>query len=174
MEKFLSLIYKYHSGDKNAALEILNRMDPLVQKYASKIHFMERQDAVQELRLALLQALPHLDIAESEGKCISYITSTVIHQYYALCKYYLSEPKTTDISSYDNTLPAPPAMDDSYFDVEAYINSFPPESPKRKILAMSFYQEQTDGEIAKALKVSRQYVNRIRRELARDYYSKHK
>ena len=46
MKSLLQLILDYHSGVKNADEEILKRMEPLIKSYASRIHCMERDDAI--------------------------------------------------------------------------------------------------------------------------------
>lgn len=172
METILSLIEKYQSGSTDAGAQILERMTPLVKKYAAKIHCMEYEDALQELYIALLQALPYLDTNCMEGKCVSYIKTTVVNRYYTLCKQNLSAPQTEDFETSAYSLPAQPAYDETYYDVVAYINTFPPDNIKYKILSLYFYEDKSDTEIASELNVSRQYVNRIKKKLITDYFSK--
>ena len=80
-------------------------MMPLAKKYAGKIHCMDYEDALQELCLTILEALTHLDPACPEGKCVSYIETSVINRYYALCKRYLSAPETENIDDTNADLP---------------------------------------------------------------------
>ena len=94
MTTITKLLEEYHNGSADACEEILKRMMPLAKKYAGKIHCMDYEDALQELCLTILEALTHLDPACPEGKCISYIETSVINRYYALCKRYLSAPET--------------------------------------------------------------------------------
>lgn len=62
----------------------------------------------------------------------------------------------------------------NYYDVTAYINSYPSDSVQRKILSMYFYQDKSDAQIARKLKLSRQYVNRMKKKLILRYISENK
>lgn len=170
MESILSLIEKCQAQIPGANEEFLNRMTPLVKKYASKIHFMEYEDSVQELYTVLLETLPYLNVCKGEAKCLSYMKTAIIHRYHALCTNYLSKPQSEDIEKYSAALESPPVIDDTYYDVLSYINSFPPDSMKFQILFKCFSEDKTDSEIAQELKVSRQYVNRIKKQLISGYF----
>lgn len=132
---------------------------------------MEYEDALQELYITLLETLPYLDCTQTEWKCLTYMKKAVINRYYALCKHYLSIPQTENLDTVSAFLESPSSFDDTYYDIVSYINSFPVESLKYKILALYFYDDKTDTEIAVVLKVSRQYVHRIKKKLVRDYFS---
>lgn len=172
MESILSLIEKSQYNNPDARTRLLEQMSPLVRKYAAKIHFLEREDALQELYIALLETLPYLDIHKGEDKCLSYMKTAVVNRYYSLCKTHLSVPKSEGLESCAYMLEAPPAIDDTYYAIDSYIKSLPTQSLKRKILSKCFYDEKTDREIGAELNVSRQYVNRIKRQLIADYFSR--
>lgn len=170
MESILSLIEKSQANLPDARAQLIKRMTPLVKKYSSKIHFMEYEDALQELYITLLETIPYLNINNGEGKCLSYIKTAVVNRYYNLCKHYLAKPKSESLDNYSLSLESPPIIDDSYYDVISYIHSFAPESLRFKILFKSFYEEKTDKEISLELKVSRQYVNRLKKKLIYGYF----
>ncbi|WP_431603885.1 sigma factor-like helix-turn-helix DNA-binding protein [Blautia wexlerae] len=86
----------------------------------------------------------------------------------------LSEPEKDDFDSCSVSLQAPDSFDDTYYDVTAYINSYPSDSVQRKILSMYFYQDKSDAQIAQKLKLSRQYVNRMKKKLILRYISENK
>ena len=149
-------------------------MEPLVKGYASRIHCMEREDSIQELYLTLLKTLSYLSSSSSEGECIRYMQTSVENRYRSLCRSCLSEPEKDDFDSCSVSLQAPDSFDDTYYDVTAYINSYPSDSVQRKILSMYFYQDKSDAQIARKLKLSRQYVNRMKKKLILRYISKNK
>ena len=153
MKTLTELIQNYQNGIPNSDSEILKRMEPLVKGYASRIHCMEREDSIQELYLTLLKTLPYLSSSSSEGECIRYMQTSVENRYRSLCRSCLSEPEK---------------------DVTAYINSYPSDSVQRKILSMYFYQDKSDAQIARKLKLSRQYVNRMKKKLILRYISENK
>ncbi len=172
MNSISNLIHEYQSGNPNASMEILKRMSPLLKKYASKLHCLEYEDALQEMNLAMLEALNYLKPDWTEEKYLFYLKNVIHHRYCALCKSALSRPQTEDIFLYSATLAAPPTIDDGYYAILAYIDSLPVESTGKKILSMYFLNDNSDTEIAKTLHVSRQYVNRVRRQLIQNYFSK--
>ena len=174
MTTITKLLEEYRNGSTDACEEILKRMMPLAKKYAGKIHCMDYEDALQELCLTILEALTHLDPACPEGKCISYIETSVINRYYALCKRYLSAPETENIDDTNADLPESFSYDDSLLDIEHYIRNIPEAGGKRKILSLFFYEDLSDKEIAERMQMSRQYVNRIRRQLIQGYFDQTK
>ena len=117
MEHLLSLIEEHQKGDPNACIQILKRMDPLLKKYAGKIHCMEYEDAFQELSLTLLETLPYLDIHQSEGKSVKYMETAIVNRYRSLCRQYLSLPQTEAIEDKTDTLADPFQYDESKMDV---------------------------------------------------------
>ena len=169
MKTLTELIQNYQNGIPDSDSEILKRMEPLVKGYASRIHCMEREDSIQELYLTLLKTLPYLSSSSSEGECIRYMQTSVENRYRSLCRSCLSEPEKDDFDSCSVSLQAPDSFDDTYYDVTAYINSYPSDSVQRKILSMYFYQDKSDAQIARKLKLSRQYVNRMKKKLILKY-----
>ena len=149
MKTLTELIQNYQNGIPDSDSEILKRMEPLVKGYASRIHCMEREDSTQEL-------------------------TSVENRYPSLCRSCLSEPEKDDFDSCSVSLQAPDSFDDTYYDVTAYINSYPSDSVQRKILSMYFYQDKSDAQIARKLKLSRQYVNRMKKKLILKYISENK
>lgn len=174
MKTLTELIQNYQNGIPDSDSEILKRMEPLVKGYASRIHCMEREDSIQELYLTLLKTLPYLSSSSSEGECIRYMQTSVENRYRSLCRSCLSEPEKDDFDSCSVSLQAPDSFDDTYYDVTAYINSYPSDSVQRKILSMYFYQDKSDAQIAQKLKLSRQYVNRMKKKLILKYISENK
>ena len=155
MKTLTELIQNYQNGIPDSDSEILKRMEPLVKGYASRIHCMEREDSTQELYLTLLKTLPYLSSSSSEGECIRYMQTSVENRYRSLCRSCLSEPEKDDFDSCSVSLQAP-------------------DSFQRKILSMYFYQDKSDAQIARKLKLSRQYVNRMKKKLILRYISENK
>lgn len=170
MVTLISLIQAFQTGSPDAGAQILERMSPLAKKYAAKIHCMEYEDALQELYLAILESLHYLDSSQSEGKCVKYMETSVINRYYALCKRYLSLPDTENIDDSACALPAAPAYDDTTMDIENYIQSLPESGYKRQIFSLFFYEDMSDKDIAAKFHISRQYVNRIKKQLIKEYF----
>ncbi|MEF2772758.1 MAG: sigma-70 family RNA polymerase sigma factor [Blautia caecimuris] len=171
METIISLIQKQRAGDVQAAQEICRRMSPLLKKYAARLYCMEYDDAMQELYIALLETFPYLDPAKTEAECLNYIQTTVHNRYRFLCRGCLSVPQSESIEDSIDTLSAPSPFDESYYDICNYIKALPEKGMRRQIMSLCFFQYKTDSEIAEQLHVSRQYVNRIKKQLITEYFS---
>lgn len=171
MKSFLQLIRESHSGNKYAAAEILKRMEPLIFKYARKLYCMEYEDAVQELYLQLLILLPYLNPDMKEEQCISYIETSIYHHYRRLCHKILIHPKVESLDSFYQELPESDFFDHTLIDIEFYIHSFSTNSLSYKILSSCFYFEKSNQQIADELHLSRQYINRRKKELLLKYLS---
>lgn len=138
MKTLTELIQNYQNGIPDSDSEILKRMEPLVKGYASRIHCMEREDSTQELYLTLLKTLPYLSSSSSEGECIRYMQTSVENRYRSLCRSCLSEPEKDDFDSCSVSLQAPDSFDDTYYDVTAYINSYPSDVSREKFCPCTF------------------------------------
>lgn len=171
METIISLIQKQRAGDVQAAQEICRRMSPLLKKYAARLYCMEYDDAMQELYIALLETFPYLDPAKTEAECLNYIQTTVHNRYRFLCRGCLSVPQSESIEDSIDTLSAPSPFDESYYDICNYIKTLPEKGMRRQIMSLFFFQYKTDSEIAQILHVSRQYVNRIKKQMITGYFS---
>lgn len=171
MESILQLIQKCQTGDKNSKERLLIQMEPLIKHYASKIHFIDYEDAYQEFSVELLCTIPYLNIEKTEAQNLSYMKTAIKNRYAKLCSYYLKLPKTEDISSYYSTLESSSDIDETYYDIVCYINSFSTNSIPYKVLSLIFYEDKSDKEIAKLLGISRQYVNRIRKKMIKNYFT---
>lgn len=84
MDTITLLVNKAKNGDQEAQKELILQMTPLLRKYASKIHFMEFDDSIQELSLSLIECIPYLDPDKGQAKLLKYIQESIIHKYYAL------------------------------------------------------------------------------------------
>lgn len=69
--KINELIRNIQSGDSNSVEELLIAMQPLLKKYASKIYFLEFDDAYQELSITLLESIKYI-ISDANLKILKY------------------------------------------------------------------------------------------------------
>lgn len=86
----------------------------------------------------------------------------------------LQELCLTILEALTADLPDSFSYDDSLLDIEHYIRNIPEAGGKRKILSLFFYEDLSDKEIAEGMQLSRQYVNRIRRQLIQGYFDQTK
>lgn len=108
---------------------------------------------------------------KAEAECLNYIQTTVHNRYRFLCRGCLSVPQSESIEDSIDTLSAPSPFDESYYDICNYIKTLPEKGMRRQIMSLFFFQYKTDSEIAEILHVSRQYVNRIKKQMITGYFS---
>lgn len=52
---------------------VIAKMNPLLKKYSKKAFFLDKDDAYQELILALIEAVMRIDICKTDGECLIYL-----------------------------------------------------------------------------------------------------
>lgn len=170
MRSLSECIEKLQKGDNQATLEILEKMEPLAKRYARKIHFQEYEDSLQEMKLALLEAIPHLNTSRSEAENLKYLQVSVEHKYFYLCKKWLPrqemEMGKEEVEIFEKADRAGAISEiENKLDLEKYIRFLYRENPKQAmILYWALYEQWTDKKIAEKLQTSRQYINRIKRK----------
>lgn len=171
MGMLLSLVEEYKKGTVGTDVQILKLMEPLLKNYAHKLYCMEYEDAIQELSVAILEALPYLNPEQTEGECVCYIQRVVSNRYKKLCRKILSRPQTENIDDCVLTLKAQDCYDDTFFAFQTYIEKLPKAELRYQIISRFFYEEKSDKEIAEELHISKQYVNRLKKEIIRTFFS---
>lgn len=163
--------YAKDNNDTSAISMILNKMRPLIIKYATKMYFMERDDAMQELNIALLEAVIHIKNCEDEASCINYLKMSIIHKYCFLCKQNIKLEQNEDKFSlipedklvYDDLFNAT----DILFDMKQAI--LKARGKRKLILKCIIYYQLSDKEISLQLGITRQYINRVRKQFKEQY-----
>ena len=154
METLREYIRDANKGDKHAKEKVLLQMEPLIIKYALRIHCMEFEDAKQELWMTLLECLPYLDEKQDRGKILKYIEQTIIHKYYYLCKKNLALPEFISLDDVETHIfeRQEKIMENNDFlqDLKIYIQDvMDKDKIKAQILYFSIFNEYSDNEISK-------------------------
>jgi RNA polymerase sigma factor, sigma-70 family len=165
------LISQMKKSQNNLALEkIIIKMQPLVKKYTRKLYFMEKEDATQELILALIESVNHIKKYDNEAMCITYLHKSIINKYYYLCKLHIKLSQ----------------MEDEFAEISdnlAYIDKFNiielltdlqkllknKNDNQKQIIKYIFVDELSDSEISLKMNISRQYINRIKKKILDEY-----
>ncbi|WP_310603665.1 sigma-70 family RNA polymerase sigma factor [Anaerosporobacter sp.] len=165
----IKLINELHSS---ISLEIvLVKMQPLIKKYTKKLYFMEKEDATQELNLALIEAIYHLTSYDNDAMCLTYLQKSVINKYNYLCKANIKRS-----SLLNEFTEVPDTISDiiNYSDVEFFtdINELlKDKNDKEKMIAKYILLHHFgDAEIALRMGLSRQYVNRVKKNIFKEFY----
>lgn len=169
MGEFLTII-KAVKKDKNKFYLLMNKMEPLINKYVRLLYKDDKEDVKSELLFALWEAVCDISYYKNEGQVVNFLytalrnrylklyrSSKRIHEYEILMDN--EQKEILQISYFDNDL------DNIIFNEEKYklLNLY--KGTKKNIVYLIIIENLSDIEIAKQLKLSRQYINRIRRML---------
>ncbi|MBS6196142.1 MAG: sigma-70 family RNA polymerase sigma factor [Clostridiales bacterium] len=180
MENLNTIIQKAITHDSEALSTLVVLMTPLLRKYASKIHFMDFDDSMQELSLTLIECVEYLDPAKNKEQLLKYIQQCIIHKYYSLCKKYLSVPEISALDSDGNSELPDNTIDifqtiDLFNDLRNYIMDISEKNhTKGCILSLSVFENLSDSEISQIMHLSRQYVNRTKKCLMTEFFKNYK
>lgn len=165
----LNLITKYKSGETNAFLEIQNKMQPLLTKYARALCFEEFQDMYSELTLALLECINAIKFYNNEYQILRFINRAITNKFHEL--YRISKRQLGNIQINEDSIIEKQHLHAHYSDLFSdlilnkdlisYIASLP--NGKKKYAYSILIEELTDIEISKKYCVTRQYVHRLRK-----------
>lgn len=151
---------------------VLNKMKPLIKSFAKKLFFLEFEDAIQELNISVIECVKKMPYSDNDGKCINYIHNSVKFKFLYLCrKHSLESDLTEHIELDDSSMVYNERYHDfeEYYDLEVRLKQL--TSTQRKI-TFCLFCGFSDSETAKALGLSRQYVNRIKKSIFKKLYEK--
>ncbi len=163
-------IDRYKRGDRTQLEHIWRQMLPLIKKYAGRTHFLEYEDACQEYSLTLIEAINKIKNYDNDRLFLAYAVKCIKNRFYTLYKIYRTEPPTESETEDSPEKHSNSCVEDTYgdivllLDLKSFISRLSSEN-RRRIAALSLISQKSDAEIASILGVSRQYVNRIKREL---------
>lgn len=162
MEKTLSeLIREYKDGGKRNFEKIAEKMNPLIEFYARKLYTWDREDARQEMLLALFLSLEK-EILQEKGETLSYLKTGIRRRYKDLAERIHNKEETvyaewTEVQDERDDF----AISEFYMNLESF------HGKERKIAERILFYGESDTEAAIQEAVSRQYCNRIRKKFVR-------
>lgn len=153
--------------DSNAILTLIERFQPLLRKYAYKLHY---EDAYYDLQLDFIQIIQNIKldsrITQSEGAIVNYICNSVHHAYCKRLKYILDRPSlTVGLDTLTNaqirdTLST--VSRHSFFDVSIDMEKILTEK-ERTIIILTYEYQLSSAEIARKVHTTRQSINQCKR-----------
>lgn len=149
---------------------IIEQFEPAIRKAVFHVSESWREDARQELMIAIWMAVEKIEDCSDEGGCVKYIASTIHNRmafiYQKFSKQYKTEESVADF--WDEVLGIETA---TYSDVEIRVDMerkiIEWSEVQKKIAEDAFFRGASDSQIAKELCISRQYVNREKKKLAK-------
>lgn len=167
MGEFTSII-DLIKKDKNEFYIIQEKMKPLIDKYCRIMYKDDPEDVRSELTLALWEAMNRISTYDNDAQIITYLKNALTNKFHELYRnsrkhndnetllsddYFFMENAVTN--DYKNTI--------TDIDIHNFINQF--TGQKRKVFIYIIIYELSDSEISEIMGISRQYINRMRRNL---------
>ena len=171
MENSIGLLVKQYleTGNEKYFEELVGRFQPLIKSYAHKLYYLEYEDCIQELTLALYEGIVKIPKTDDEYGCISYINKAVVHRF---CKLYYGSIKeqqkqessiSLDFNQVAGIRSDHEIQDCIYkIDLENLLKN--KNRLERSIMSL-ILSGYSDDEIGQQLGYSRQYINRIKKKI---------
>lgn len=165
-----SLIRGYlDTGNEDYFEKLLQRFSPLINAYARKLYYLEYEDILQELSIALYEAVRKITVTDDEYACISYIKKSVVNKftklYHESVEIQRIQANSVSLESTDNRDYRHDYETDNCISKVDLENTLKDKAPiERKILYL-LMRGYSDQEIAVELGYTRQYVNRLKKRI---------
>lgn len=175
MGDFVVLIKNIHD-DKEQFQQLVERMEPIINKYIKLLYKDDNEDIRSELTLSLWEAVLKLKYVNNDGQCITFLCNALRNKFYEL---YRNSKKIHD-NQYDSDtiiMENIPFEETEYHDVitktdmEKYLKKY--TGLKHQIYTTILFDCLSDYEIANKYNVSRQYVHRLRKLLYSELQEKY-
>lgn len=158
-------ILAFQNGSEKAFEELMVQFEPLVNKYTRYFGTYEIEDVKQELNIALWMAVTKINNTASEAGCVAYLVKAVKTKYMYLYGRY-DRKNVNEVLMFDDMeiMMNEEEFENSIFysDLQEGIKGF---SKQQKIIMKQVIEGKTDKEISKELNLSRQYINRAKKEI---------
>jgi RNA polymerase sigma factor (sigma-70 family) len=154
--------------DTDAILQIVQYMQPLINKYAKNSYLAEYEDMQQELCLALIESIHKIQKIENEGQCVQYFANAIRNRFYEIYRAWKSLKR--EMPGNDELLTLNIADSKNYYsEIEFFIDMVSGAECKsdlqKEIMKCCILEEISDTDIANRLNISRQYVNRCKKRI---------
>lgn len=172
MANFIETIKNIKEGKLDEFKIIELKMEPTLTKYTNYMYKDEKEDIYAELILALWEAITKIEHYDNEGSIINYLYTAIKNKFFELYRtsrkkndneYSIEDSKLSDVISSDSV-----DFNQLIFleDMRRFINHF--SGNKKSVYICIIIEGLSDTEISQRLSLSRQYTNRLRKQLLKD------
>lgn len=169
MREFVDLINNVKQ-DKNMFYLVIDRMEPLINKYMCLLYKDEKEDARAELISALWEAVCNISFYNNDGQIVKFLSIALKNSYMELYKksrkYHDNELNMENNQEMlQNIVCEKNTFDNVIYNMTIikFVNRY--SGLKKNIVFLILIEKLSDTEISRQLKVTRQYVNRVRKNL---------
>lgn len=173
----VELILRSQAGDKAATLELVDKFNPLLKKYAFRLFY---DDAYDDLLVDFIELLHSIRLAcvrnKSEGGLVSYISKSIQSSYIKQSiasqklRHYIPNSDFEDDELY--YLEATTAVSDTYFAYEFPNIERVLTKQEASMIRMIYIMGYSACETAHRLGISRQAVNQMKNRALRKLKTK--
>lgn len=155
--------------DKEKFYLLVDKMNPLIKKYTRLLYRDSKEDMRSELILALWEAVKKIQYNEDDSSCVVYMSNAIRYKFlelYRKSRKYNDHQLVWENEALSNLLWFEERRINYILfaaDLNHILCSY--KSKKKRICSSILFEEMSDSEIAKKYQISRQYTNRVRREL---------
>lgn len=176
----VSLVTQYKKGNKEVFVQICEKMRPLILKYVRILKFDDQEDIRSELVLAMLECLEQIERYSNEQEVLHYINQAIQFRFFELYRSSKKKMNEVNLNNEDTEFVEvifryyPNDFEEIIYrqDMKDYIVSLPKN--KRNIAKRILLDGMSDGEIAKELHLTRQYIHRVRKGIYTNLQNKYK
>lgn len=168
MKDVVDLVKKIKEGKKEDFGILVEKFEPLIKKYIRCLYKDDKEDVRSELLCAIWEALLKISYYENDGQVVKFIYIALKNKYLELyrysCKQYYHEINIEEVEI-ENIQFLEKQYDEILIneDLDQFLEKF--QGNKKKIYYSILKENLSDLEISLKYEISRQYVNRIRKEL---------
>lgn len=170
MYEISKIIKEIKQGDTEKIIYVIEKMKPVINKYKKILYKDEKEDIEGEMVLALWEAICKMEYFDDDGKCVIYLKNAIHNKFLEL--YRNSRKKfdheISDSSEINNEIIFNEKYDEINFmiDIFTYIKYY--KDRKYRLAIDILINNKTDKDISNELKISRQYINKIRKNIYQD------
>lgn len=156
-------IFEFQNGNKEALLVIIEKFNPLIQKYKRKLNYEESET---DLIIALIEIVLSLQLSNfsscTDGILIKFIYHSIRNKSVDLFRKFILKKKTEVELDFDIV----DASIEDYLNNKLFIKELLEHlSSKQKfIIIEKYFKCCSDSEIAKNFNISRQAINKSKNE----------
>lgn len=153
--------------DKEKFYLVMEQFEPLINKYVRLLYRDEKEDVYAEFMKALWEAVLDIKYYDNDGQVIRFISIAMKNKYLEL--YRASRKYHDNMVGIDDEMEITMDADNPYDDIllQESMNKIYSglNGNKKEIFKLIFFEGFTDIEVSSKLKISRQYIHRIRKNL---------
>lgn len=162
MEKLYNLLVNSKNGNKNSTLDIIEKFNPLLNKYSRKLNY---DGSYTDLIICLLETLKTIPIEHNtklrdDSSIVAYLHVSIKHKYISLSK------KNCNIISNETELNTDILGENSYsyIDEKLFISEIIDKlcDVQKHIIKSIYINTLSESMLAKQMNISRQAINRTK------------